>query len=190
MDEVRKIAKMERPNYGEDTVVVPGVRMRWTPDDDIMLGARTEYDCEYDKFAVADVEWRHRLSRKFNYYASFSGRDHRWWDYSVSPYDPRQMSKDAFNWLDFSIFEVGFEQELCDAVVWSPFIRWDCSESELDEIGTWVDLRTDCLGFRFIVSYENEYVRIDGSERGDDWSFGFFIYLRAFGPDASSVFGD
>ena len=189
-DDVRRLAKLGRPNYGDGTVAVPGVRMRWTPDDDIMLGARTEYDCEYDKFAVADVEWRHRLSRKFNYYASFSGRDHRWWDYSVSPYDPRQMSKDAFNWLDFSIFEVGFEQELCDAVVWSPFIRWDCSESELDEIGTWVDLRTDCLGFRFIVSYENEYVRIDGSERGDDWSFGFFIYLRAFGPDASSVFGD
>ena len=190
MDEVRKIAKMERPNYGEDTVVVPGVRMRWTPDDDIMLGVRSEYDCENDKLAIVDVEWRQRLSRKFNYYASFNGRDHRLWDYSISSYNPSKMSKDAFNWLDFSMFELGFEHELCDAVVWSPFILWDCSENEFDSIGTWVDLRTDCLGFRFIVSYRNEYTRIDGSEMGDDLEFGFFIYLRAFGPDASSVFGD
>jgi hypothetical protein len=190
-DEDRMIARPGRPNYGDgNAAVVPGVRARWLPSSDIMLAARTEYDCENDVFAVSDIEWRHRLSRVFNYHVSFNSRDHRWWDYSICEYDPQIMNRDSFNWFDYGIFEIGFEHEICDAVVWSPFIRWDCAESELDEIGTWVDLRTDCLGFRFIVSYEEEYTRIDGSERGDDWSFGFFVYLRAFGPDSGAVFGE
>ena len=187
----RKQTVTEYPNYGEkDVTAVPGARLRWMPDDDIMLAARAEYDCESDRLALADIEWRQRLSRTFNYRISYDSRDHRWWDYSISPYDPAMMSRDTFNWLDFGIFELGFEHELCDAVVWSPYLRWDCDEGEVDEIGTWVDFRTDCLGFRFLVSYENEYTRIDGSHWDDDWSFGFFVYLRALGPASSSVLGE
>ena len=32
---------------------------------------------------------------------------------------------------------------------------------------------------------ENGYERIDRSRSEDDWRFGFFIYLRAFGPSAA-----
>ena len=56
----------------------------------------------------------------------------------------------------------------------------------MDRIGSWFDYLTDCLGFRFIVEYVNSYTRIDGYERTDDWSFGFYIYLRAFGADSSN----
>ena len=38
-----------------------------------------------------------------------------------------------------------------------------------------------------MVEYENSYTRIDGYEHGDDWSFGFYVYLRAFGA-GSSIF--
>ena len=55
-------------------------------------------------------------------------------------------------------------------------------------MGSWFDLLTDCLGFRFIVEYENSFMRLDGYEHGDDWSFGFYIYLRAFGSGASDIF--
>ena len=67
-------------------------------------------------------------------------------------------------------------------------MRWDFREDEVDEAGAWFDLLTDCLGFRFTVGYENDYRRVDGSRSGEDWRFGFFIYLRALGPSSGSPF--
>ena len=81
---------------------------------------------------------------------------------------------------------VGFQNQPLDWFAWGPYVRWDIRENELDRVGSWFDYLTDCLGFRFIVEYVNSYTRIDGYERKDDWSFGFYIYLRAFGADSSS----
>ena len=110
------------------------------------------------------------------------------WDYSSSPYDREALKGEDFNMARFSHLEFSFEQDVCDALAWGPYIRWDCRERELDEIGAWVDLRTDCLGFRFSVGYENDYERVDYSKTDDDWRFGFFVYLRALGPDSGSAF--
>ena len=177
------------PNYGKDRVrPVPGARVRWRPDADTSLGARVGYDTESDAVAYADVEWRQRLSEGFRYEVSFIGRDHRWWDFSSTPYDRDVMRNEDFNRARFGYLEVGFEHELCDSVAWGPLVRWDCREAELDEIGAWIDLRTDCLGFRFSVAYENDYERIDRSKSDDDWRIGFFVYLRALGPDSGSPF--
>jgi hypothetical protein len=154
----------------------------------MMLGVKAEYDSEYDEIALADITWRHRVTRAFSYYGNFSHRNHRWWDYSVSPYDPAQMRADSFNWAHFGIAEVGFEYELCDAWAFSPFLSWDTREDEMDEVGCWIDYRTDCLGFRFIMSYANEYTRVDGSKYDEEFNCGFFVYLRAFGPDGGDAF--
>ena len=62
----------------------------------------------------------------------------------------------------------------------------DPIEGEFDEIGTWIDFRTDCLGFRFSVSYENDFTCVDGSRYDHDWNFGFFVYLRALGPSSGN----
>ena len=53
----------------------------------------------------------------------------------------------------------------------------------------WIDYLTDCLGFRFIVQYENSFTTLDGYENDKDWSFGFYVYLRCFGADSSGFFG-
>ena len=177
------------PNWGRHRgQVMPGVRARWFPGGDTALLSRVEFDTEREEVAYADVSWRQRLSRSFRYAVTYSGRDHRWWDFSSSPYDREELRNEDFNWARFSYLEVELEQDLCDALAWGPFVRWDCREGELDEIGTWFDVRTDCLGFRFSVSYENEYRRLDNSESRDDWRFGFYIYLRAFGPANGSPF--
>ena len=63
-------------------------------------------------------------------------------------------------------------------------------DGKLDEIGSWFDYRTDCLGFRLQIAYEEEYSRIDGSESNHDWRVGFYVYLRAFGPAWGNVIGD
>ena len=186
-----RLAKPGEPNYGRHSpTLAPGARARWTPADGMSLSARGEYDAQDRKLAYAAARWSHRVTRSFTYHASYICRDHRWWDYSSSPYDRRTMRSEDFNWAHFGVAELGFEHELCDAVAWGPFIRWDCREDELDEVGGWVDYRTDCLGFRFLMSYENDFVRIDGSEYDHDWRFGFYVYLRAFGPDWGGFLGD
>ena len=185
----RLVRKPSDPHYGKRSgETVPGVRARWSPADGTALSARVEYDTENSTVAYADVSWRQELSDRFKFDVTFSGRDHRWWDYSSTPYDPETMKNDDFNRARFDYLRVGCEHDFCDALAWGPYVSWDCREGELDEIGAWFDVRTDCLGFRFSVSYENDYVRIDRSRADDDWRFGFFIYLRAFGPSSGTRF--
>jgi hypothetical protein len=185
-----RLAEVGRPNYGKDSpTFVPGMRVRWFPDRTMSLSARAEYDAERNKLAYANLLWRQSVTDRFSYHVEFFGRNHRWWDFSSTPYDATVKNED-FNMAHFSLVEIGFEHEICDAVVWGPCLRWDCQEGELDSIGSWVDLRTDCLGFRFQVTYESDYVRMDGSKCDHDWRFGFYIYLRAFGPNWGSIVGD
>lgn len=178
------------PNYGKSLQVVPGLRARWNPTSDIALAARGEYDTEHNVLAYSSVSWNHRLADDFKYQIAYSGRNHRYWDFASTAYDPAAMRSDAFNWLDHQYLQVSFEHDLCDAIAWGPYLRWDCRDGELDEVGTWIDFRTDCLGFRFSVSYDNEYQCVDGAKYSDDWRCGFYIYLRAFGPSMGSPMKD
>jgi len=182
----------ENPNYGRDgkAVASPGVRARWRPTEDSSLFARAEWDGENDTVAYANVAWSQRISKDLSSTLSYSARDQRWWDFSSTPYDSSVERNDDFNWTKFSYAGISFEHEICDALAWGPFLRWDLRENELDEVGAWIDLRTDCLGFRISFSYENDYRRIDGSEHDDDWRVSVGVYLRAFGPSVGTMFGD
>ena len=187
-DDSHRLAKPGEPNYGKrDCFVAPGARVRWHPEKDLSLMARAEYDSDNNRVAFADAGMRHRLFDNFTYNVDYILRDFRCWDFSSSPYDPEQMTGDEFNYAHYHYVNVGFEHKLIDWFVWSPFIRWDIRENELERVGSWFDFLTDCLGFRFAVEYQNSYTRLDGHERDDDWSFGFFIYLRAFGPSSNGI---
>ena len=186
-----RLAALGDPNYGRHSPeVVPGARLRWFPIDEVSLSTRAEYDSQNNTLAYANLEWRHRLTRRLKYNVAIIHRNYRWWDYSSSPYDPLQMRDDELNMVHFSYVDFGFEYDICDAIAIGPYVRWDIRYDDLEEVGTWIDYRTDCLGFRFQVAYENEYKRIDNSKSEEDWRFGFFMYLRAFGPDMSSILGD
>ena len=190
-DDAHKLAEVGLPNYGKgECYVAPGARVRWTPDEDISLLARAEYDSDNNTVATADAGWQHVLSKSFKYNVKYALRDYRCWDFSSTPYDRTRMSSDDLNYAKMHFVHVGFENQPLDWFAWSPFVRWDIRENELDGIGSWFDYLTDCLGFRFLVEYRNSYQRIDGYERKEDWSFGFYIYLRAFGPESSNVFGN
>ena len=193
-DDYHKLAGNGSPNYGKNgPAVAPGARLRWTPSPDIALLSRVEYDSDANRIALADLRWDHRVSEKVSYYVGFASRDYRVWDFSSTPYrnDARyRMPDHEYNAVHTSQVRLGFTQEVCDWLVWSPYVRWDCREGELDEIGGWIDYLTDCLGFRLQVSYENEYslYGVDNVTWGDEWRVGFFVYLRAFGPNGSDLF--
>ena len=188
-DDNHRLAKPGEPNYGKHgCFAAPGARVRWRPEKDLTFLTRAEYDSDNNRIALADAGMRHRLSDSFSYHADYILRDFRCWDFSSSPYDSRQMTEDGFNWARYHYVNVGFEHQPIDWFAWSPFIRWDIHENELDRVGSWFDLLTDCLGFRFAVEYQNSFRRLDGHERKEDWSFGFFVYLRAFGPGSNGIF--
>ena len=165
------------PHYNRTENVVPGARIRLNPTKKTSFGTRVEYDTDNDKVAYADVVFKHYLSSCFNWYAGYIGRDHRIWDYVPSAYD-------RYNWEYSNMMTLGFEHQVCDHFAWAPYIRYDCRRNELDEIGSWFDIFTDCIGFRFQVAYEDSFELIDGSKRRSDVRVGFFIYLRALGPSS------
>ncbi len=179
----RLVRNPEDPNYGEDSPkFVPGVRLGWQPDRDLSLAVRAEYDDEKDKIAYGSVSASYRANEKLRVYGQYHCRNQRRWDYASTDFVPADMKDETFNWAEYQFAEIGFEQDICDAIAWSPYVRWDLSENELDEIGAWMDYRTDCLGFRFYWAFEENYERVDRSTYECDFSCGFFIYLRALGP--------
>lgn len=183
LSEAHRLAKAGRPNYGKEVFVMPGARARWRPDEDILLGARAEYDSDNNTIAFGDVDWTHRLTDAFSYSVGYSLRDHRWWDFS-------SFSVDELNYAKIHMVDVGFEHKVCEWLAWGPHMRWDIRANELDTVGTWIDFLTDCLGFRLLLEYENEYTTLDGFRRKDDWSIGFYVYLRCFGADSGSLFSN
>lgn len=180
----------EDPNCGGkgDAVYVPGLRARWMPTKDAQLGACAEWNGESDTIAYAAVSLKHRLSDKFNWEFAYSRRDNRWWDYSAS--STSGTLEDRFNWTKLSYMQLSLEHDVCDLFAWGPYISYDCDLKELDRIGTWFDLRTDCLGFRIYAEHQTGYTRVDGSKYLADNRFGFFIYLRALGPALATPLGE
>lgn len=189
-DDSHKLAELGKPNYGKSgPEFAPGARLRWNPSDDITLGLRGEYDSDNNRIAYAQVGFKQKMCEDFSYYAKYTLRDHRYWDFSSFPYKASQMNSDDMNMARIHMVNAGFEHKLCDWLQWGPHIRWDIRDNELDTVGAWIDYLTDCLGFRLIVEYENDYTYIDGYEYEEDWSVGFYIYLRAFGDETKGVLG-
>jgi len=184
-----RLAELGRPNYGKSgPEFAPGARLRWRPFRDTTLGVRGEYDSDNNRIAYAQVNWTRKLCKEFSYNARYTLRDHRYWDFSSFPYSATQVRNDEMDMARIHMVDVGFTHHVCDWLEWGPHMRWDIRTSELDTVGTWIDYLTDCLGFRLILEYDNEFETIDGYKREDDWSIGFYIYLRAFGPQSGSVF--
>ena len=163
--------------YSRNSCVVPGFMARFTPSNRLQLSTRTEYDTDAEKVAYADVFLEHRISKDFSWQIGYIGRDHRIWEYV-----PSQVER--WNWQYSNIVRLGFEHTVCDWFAWSPYIRWDARCDELDETGAWFDFLTDCLGFRFAVSYENSVRRIDGSKYSSDVEVVFSVYLRTLGASS------
>ncbi len=174
----------EDGNYSRRECVVPGFRVRYTPNEKTSVSARMEYDCDNEKVAYADLMLRHHITDTFAWYVGYTGRDYRIWDY-VGVRPDRQYengTSDRYNYELDNLLSIGFEHDVCDWFHWSPFIRHDCRRNESEEVGVWFDFLTDCLGYRVEFSHRDACRRIDGSTYESDTNVAFFIYLRAFGP--------
>lgn len=179
--ELRRLAQPGDPNGAEgNPLLVPGTRIRWTPDDNTMLGARAECESDDGSVPYAGAFLRQKTSEDFSFHVRYDHRRHRYWDFSSPPYASQ-------GYANFDIAEAGFEHKVCDWLAWGPVIRWDLKDQDLDSVGGWIDYLTDCLGFRFMAEYQSEFTTAEGYNWEEDWSFGFYIYLRCFGPGSGDV---
>ena len=185
-------ANQEDPNYGRDDAImaVPGVRGRVFPRDDISIMARAEWDGQNDSLAYADIALAKKFSENFSASLSYSRRDHRFWDFCSVPFDPKRLKDESFNWVDYSYVLFECEHKITDYLAWGPYVSWDCAENEIDEVGAWFDVKYCCLGFRFCISYENEFYRIDRYKDASDVRLSMGVYLRALGESTAMMFGD
>lgn len=61
--------------------------------------------------------------------------------------------------------------------------RYEYETSRVEEVGTWVQRKLDCLAYRVYVSYEPSYTHLDGHEEDADFSVSFVMWLTGFEPD-------
>ena len=187
--ENHRLSEAGYPNYGKSGgAVVPGGRLMWKPCEETTIGGRGEYDSDDNRVAYASAFWRQKVCEDLSFRVSYFRREHRYWDFSSIPFASDEMRSDLLNMAYMEMVDVEVSHQVCDWLAWGPHLRWDVRDGELDSVGAWIDYLTDCLGFRLMVEYDNEYTTLDGSRCDDDWSIGFFIYLRAFGADSGDLF--
>ncbi len=65
----------------------------------------------------------------------------------------------------------------------SMYGRYEYETSRVEEVGTWLQRRFDCIAYRLYVSYEPGYTRSDGYEEESDLKLSLVCWLTAFQPD-------
>ena len=149
-----------------------GAKAVAAPTKDVDVKAQVEWDTDDDLIAYANLAAFYKVNENFRFGGGYLGRDHDLTDYGYSPVA-------QWNRVKESLVYAGFTHALNDHWSYSPYIRFDARENDLDEVGGYIRFQLDCLVFQLRLAYVNEYMRIDGSERGDDFRVSFTMWLRA-----------
>jgi hypothetical protein len=82
-----------------------------------------------------------------------------------------------------TLYTGGIVFSMSDAWSVNAYSRFEAEESEVEEIGGYIQYQTDCLIFRLKGRYLPGYTRSDGHEEEDDYRISLNVWLRAFPPD-------
>jgi lipopolysaccharide assembly outer membrane protein LptD (OstA) len=61
--------------------------------------------------------------------------------------------------------------------------RYEYETSRVEEVGTWIQRKFDCLAYRVYLTYEPSYTHLDGREEEEDLKVSFVLWLTGFEPD-------
>ena len=150
-----------------------GTKAIYSPTKALDLKAQGEWDTEEDTLAYVDLGAVYKVNEKFRLGGGYLARDHRLYDYSVSPVE-------EWNRVKENLIYGGFTHDINDTWSWSTYVRYDVRNNFLDEVGGYIQYRLDCLVFQLRSAYINNYQRIDNvSESGDDFRVALMVWLRA-----------
>lgn len=156
----------------EEGIRMVGSKVIVAPAEELDLKAQGEWDTEVETMAYVDLSALYEMTENFKVGGGYIARDHDLYDYGVSPI--RQ-----WNEVHQNLIYGGFTHAINDQWSYSPYIRYDLRENELDEVGATIEFQLDCLVFQVKTCYVNAYERIDGTKRGDDFRLSFTMFLRA-----------
>ncbi|MDD4016866.1 MAG: LptA/OstA family protein [Kiritimatiellae bacterium] len=156
----------------EEGLRMAGTKMVYSPTKKVDIKALGEWDTENDTFAYADLSAFYKLTEKFRFGGGYLGRDHRLYDYEVSPVEEWNRVKENLGYA-------GFTHDINETWSWSTYVRYDLRNNDLDEVGGYVQYSLDCLVFQLRTAYVNSYDRIDGTERDNDFRVAIMMWLKA-----------
>lgn len=153
-----------------------GTKIHYAPTEDVDLFGHGQWDVKNDTMAYVDLSAFYKVNEKIRFGGGYLARDHRLYDYGMSPVMEWNRARD-------NLIYGGFTHVINDTWSWSPFVRYDLRANELDEVGAYLQYQLDCLVFQLRTSYRNGFDRIDGSERDDDFKVALLVWLRAQGKE-------
>ncbi len=63
------------------------------------------------------------------------------------------------------------------------FGRYEFETTQVEEIGSWIQRKYDCIAFRFYASITPGYINAQGYGEEDDYRFSLLVWLTDFTPD-------
>lgn len=152
--------------HEEDGLRVIGLNGSFSPTKAFTVATDYQYDPEYSRTAFWDINLRLRL-KKLTVYTGYLYRKHMLYDYY---------------WADLVRSDVlygGFIHTLTDTVDWSLYARWNIEESDMEEVGGFVQYNLDCISLRLLTAYLPSYDSADGYKHDSDFRVSFSAWLRA-----------
>ncbi len=147
------------PQDDQKRVELISLDARYHPNTWLRFDMNTHYDVDnsqIDNAAVRLVAWHRAFSTDFEY------------RYRV---DRSSLLLGNVTWRINNEWRV------------NTFGRYEFETTEVEEVGTWIERRYDCMAFRFYASVEPGYTNpIRGNEK-DDYKFSILFWLTDFTPD-------
>ena len=148
-----------------------GTQILYEPSKRLDIKAQAEWDNAEDTVAFADLSAFYKLTDRFRFGGGYLARDHKIYDYALSPVD-------EWNHMQDSLVYFGFTHDINDTWSWSTYVRYDVRKAGLEEVGGYIQYSLDCLVFQVRTAYEGSYERIDGTERENDFRIAFMMWLK------------
>lgn len=143
----------------EDTFESLNFDLRFSPTSWVRLDAEGVYD--QDESDVSEALFRLNV----------------WYDAFETSAFYRYLNDDDSNLLG-GIFTWNINPEWAVSL----YGRYEFDNSQLEEIGAWIQRKYDCIAYRVYLTYEPSYTRYDGTEEDDDFKISFVLWLTDFEP--------
>lgn len=146
------------PDDDQKAIEFLSLEARYNPNSWLRFNFEADYDVDrsqIDNSAVRLVAWHQAFSTDFEY------------RYRV---DASSLLLGSITWRISNEWSI------------NAFGRYEFETTEVEEIGTWLERRYDCMAFRFYASVEPAYTTYLDVKEKDDWKFSVLFWLTDFTP--------
>jgi len=162
-----------------------GWNMTLKPIQDVTLHTEGLYDTKMGRTDQSDSSIRFFENRENTYEIGYFRSDPLSPNILNPPADPALL---GYNDLPAeSLARASITHRFGDQLCANTFIRYDTTDSMIDEIGGYVQYDLDCMFFRVTTGYMPPFSRYDGTHRSADFVVSFLFTVKAFEPSSHAT---